>query len=146
MTPENIGQQFKDHVLLHRGIPCVGPECVAAGGLGIHWSKDEGIADRFADWNEDADDEHSPDEDHGVVVSALVHKDNIIKPNSPEWNALNERGNQIFGEDHFEQERTVRPGSKVHVVAITHADGRNRPAGASAVTQTKPTRPIETTA
>lgn len=123
MHPDNLGPQFKDHILLHRGIRHVGPE-VAKGELGIHWSHDIDVARHFANPDEFHGVSMEPEDNQGVVVSALVHKDHIIKPNTDEWwdaqgwgNSMN---NTIYEPDHWEEEATVRPGSPVHITALQH--------------------------
>lgn len=124
-SAENFGPQFKDHVLVHRGIRHVGPN-VASGELGVHWSYDPVVAERFADYSDHytSDPQYYKD-NQGVVVSALVHKNDIIEPDSDEWHEAQHWGsamnNEIYGPEHSEQEATVRPGSPVHIVALKHA-------------------------
>ena len=125
MHPDNVGQQFKDHVLVHRGIPQVGPEAVKSD-LGIHWSHNIEVAKKFATpsaYEQDYEDNGS----QGVVVSALVHKKHIIEPHSPEWHDAQNLGsalnNEIYEPEHWEEEATVRPNSPVNVVAVQHTFG-----------------------
>jgi hypothetical protein len=123
-SPEAFGPQFKDHILLHRGIRHVHPGVVSSGGMGVHWSHDKDVAHRFADYWDDYSEGHSED-NQGVVISGLVHKDDIIEPHSDEWHDAQQWGsainNEIYEPEHSEQEATVRPGAKVHVVALEHS-------------------------
>jgi hypothetical protein len=119
MHPDNIGQQFKDHVLVHRGIRDVDPS-VARSALGVHWTHSIDVAKHFGYLDTFSTDGKA----QSVVVSALVHKDHIIEPESPEWHEAQNWGssinNVIHNPDHWEQEATVRPGSPVHITAIQH--------------------------
>ena len=122
MHPDNVGKQFKDHVLVHRGIRHVGPSA-AKSDIGIHWSHDIDVARHFAN-PDNFSVSNDPEDNQGVVISALVHKDHIIKPHTVEWhdaqNWGNAMNNLIHEPDHWEEEATVRPGSPVHITAMQH--------------------------
>jgi hypothetical protein len=118
---ENFGPQFADHILVHRGIQHVNPSVVNSHGIGIHWSHDKDIAHRFATDDNMGYEEH-PEDNQAVVLSALVHKKDVIEPYSDEWHEMSESGmdSEIYDPEHSEQEATVRPGSPVHVVGVHH--------------------------
>ena len=113
-------------VRLFRGIHQVVPEQLEQNprDIGPHWSRSPEVAYNFATYR---DSEGTPLHDwedelsSGTIVEALVHKRNIIDPQSEEgqdWAS----GEAVFGHGHPEQERTVRPGSPVHIQAFHHYD------------------------
>jgi hypothetical protein len=60
----------------------------------------------------------------GTVVEALVHPRHIIDPDSDEGQDW-QHGEAVFGPEHSEQERTVRPGATIHVQSLHHFDDDN---------------------
>lgn len=127
--PKPTGQQW---VRLYRGLHMTDPEHVEAHPkvIGSHWSSNSDIAYNFAtnrdiegyphyDWGDE-----DPIPMKGTVVEALVHPRHIIDPESDEgqdWQMHSE----VFGPDHSEQERTVRPGAPVHVQKLHYFDDDN---------------------
>jgi hypothetical protein len=60
----------------------------------------------------------------GTVVEALVHPRHIIDPDSDEGQDW-QHGEAVFGPEHSEQERTIRPGATIHVQSLHHFDDDN---------------------
>ena len=90
--------------------------------MGIHWTANSNSAFNFAtdrdpdgwaqeSWGDDDEDEGEP---LGVVLGAKVHPRHIIEEGTPEHESY-AMGEAIFGEDHPEQETTVRGSARVHV-------------------------------
>lgn len=122
--PKPTGPQF---VTLYRGLVNVTPGEVKAAQVGPHWSRSPEVAYNFA---MDRDVEGFSHEDEGIrdegtrfgtVVEAKIHRRHIIDPNSEEGRGWAE-GDAVFGQDHPEQERTVRPNAPVHVLKMHHFD------------------------
>lgn len=125
---DHIGQQF---VRLYRGLHSTSPEHLEKHptGIGPHWSKSPEVAYNFATYRDFSGTPHWNAEDDaipmaGTVVEALVHKRHIIDPDSDEGQDW-QHGEAVFGPEHSEQERTVRPGSPVHVQRMHYFDDDN---------------------
>lgn len=127
--PRPTGQQW---VRLYRGLAQTTPEQINRKEIGNHWSVSPDVAYNFAT-NRDAEgwahDEYFDDmEDYspsGTIVEALVHRRHIIDPNSEEgddWASMH----SVFGPEHSEQERTVRPDATIHIQKLHYVDeGKN---------------------
>lgn len=105
---DNIGNQF---IEVFRGFAGVSPDQLDAGRLGRHWSTNRAVAESFAN------DAVGPDEP-STVVSALVRAKHVIPHDTEEWDTEAGRYGADYGD--VEGERTLRPGSRVHVTGITH--------------------------
>jgi hypothetical protein len=117
-SPENFGPQFKDHIAVWRGLDLTHPDELHPKELGIHWSTDQRIAERFA-----ADEDYANEqgvEPSGVLLHGYVHKDNVVKPYTDEWDELAGRHDILPPEESHEEEATVRAGSPVHVYKVEH--------------------------
>lgn len=128
--PKPTGPQW---VRLYRGLHATDPEHIEKNpkGIGPHWSTSSDVAYNFATYRDISGIPHwdmAYDEDpiplEGTVVEALVHRRHIIDPESDEGQDW-QLGEDVFGPDHSEQERTVRPGAPVHVQALHHFDDDN---------------------
>lgn len=90
--------------------------------LGSHWTTDPNIAYNYATGRDVEG--NPPEEDvpmQGTVVSARVHRRHVVDPESEEgqgWQSFN----AVLGPDHVEREKTVRPGSIVHVQEMIDVD------------------------
>lgn len=105
---DNVGKQF---IEVFRGFAGVSPNQLDAGRLGRHWSTNRAVAESFAN------DAVGPDES-STVVSALVRAKHVIPHDTEEWDTEAGRYGADYGD--VEGERTIRPGSRVHVTGITH--------------------------
>lgn len=123
--PRPTGDQW---VSLYRGLASVTPSEVTPNAVGLHWTTDPEVAYNFATsrdaegWLHDDDYEDTPR--FGTVLEAKVHKRNLIDPNSKEGQDMSDLL-AIQAPEHPEQERTVRPGSRVHVLKMHHYDDDN---------------------
>lgn len=127
--PAPTGKQW---IRLYRGLHATDPEHIENNpkGIGPHWSKSPDVAYNFATYRDfSGTPHHDWDDDDpiplaGTVIEALVHRRHIIDPDSDEGQDW-QHGEAVFGPDHSEQERTVRPGATVHVQALHHFDDDN---------------------
>lgn len=121
--PRPTGSQF---VRLYRGLHRTSPEGIEnqPTDIGSHWTSQEGIAYDFATIRNFGDQQFRDDDytltGKGTIVEALVHKRNIIDPNSKEWNRT--WSGSVFEPTHPEKETTVRPGAPVHIQRFHHVD------------------------
>jgi hypothetical protein len=116
-----LGPQFQR---LYRGLYGVSSSEVGRRDLGAHWTTDPNIAYNYAtgrdvEGNPPEYDEESPMS--GTVVSALVHRRHIVDPESKEGQGWQDF-HAVLGPDHVEREKTVRPGSIVHVQEMIDVD------------------------
>ncbi len=123
--PRPNGPQW---VRLYRGLHATTPEHLQSAnlrGIGSHWSASPDVAYNFATGRDLSGTFHYQDEDDvpasGTVVEALVHPRHIIDPNSDEGQEW-QMGESVFGPEHSEQERTVRPDATVHVQSLHYFD------------------------
>jgi len=130
LAPKNLSpRQF---VTLYRGMRNYSHKTVDTNELGKHWTADKKVASTFATQNPTGRDVRE-----GVVVKARVHPDSIVKPYTEEWHNLGgmrpgseqeqlyEAGHQmnnrvILPPDSHENEKTLRPGSKVNIAGMNH--------------------------
>jgi hypothetical protein len=106
-SPENLGPQFKDHIQVYRGYSSTpSPKDIDFNNLGHHWTTNPNVAESFAIQN---DDEPEPDFPlQGTVLSGLVHKDHVMKPE--------EVPDDLGVLDHdAEAEHTIRKGAPVKI-------------------------------
>ena len=104
--PRPNGPQF---VHLYRGLADVEPDDVNYDKLGIHWTADPRVADRFTRWKGDS----------GVVIKARVEKRHLITPEHPNWKELQVK-HSIFGPNSAESEYTVSSGSPIRIKRVYH--------------------------
>ena len=125
--PKPIGPQW---VRLYRGLHATDPEHIERHptGVGPHWSASPDVAYNFATGRDFSGMPQYDETDDvpmmGTVIEALVHPRHIIDPNSDEGEEW-QMGEAVFGPDHSEQERTVRPGAPIHIQALHHFDDDN---------------------
>ena len=125
--PKPIGPQW---VRLYRGLHATDPEHIESNptGVGPHWSASSEVAYNFATGRDFSGMFHYDKTDDvpmmGTVVEALVHPRHIIDPDSDEGQDW-QHGEAVFGPEHSEQERTVRPGATIHVQSLHHFDDDN---------------------
>jgi hypothetical protein len=123
MTPENVGQQFKDHVTIYRGLHGVEDFTHdVAKNLGNHWSTDPDVARDFAsnntaiyDWHQDHEENGRP----GLIVKAQVHPKHIVDPYSKEGDWWHMETGVLPPGENEEAEHTVREGSPVRITGVT---------------------------
>lgn len=125
---DNLGQQF---IKLYRGVHADNrnPEDTSnLKNLGIHWTPHRRAARSFAS-GESLDLSHDYYKDRGIkpeglVYTALVHKDHVVKVGTDEWKELSSRHSiQSPGENTFEREKTVRRGSPLKIIGIEKVTG-----------------------
>jgi hypothetical protein len=116
-SPENLGPQFKDHILLHRGLSFATPRDVDLSNAGVHWTEDHGVAQRFAETGEQGE--------SGLIVHGAVHPEHVVKPGDKDWEEYSaRRGNQEY---EGERETSVREGSPVTILGLTSTDHEGNP-------------------
>lgn len=116
----------KQWIRLYRGLFDATPKSVDTKQLGVHWTPDVNVAYNFAtNRNAEGDSYWTEDEigdgPRGTVVEALVHRRHVIDPNSEEGHSWL-MGGDIFGPEHPEQERTIRPGGTIHIQKMHNID------------------------
>jgi hypothetical protein len=116
-SPENVGQQF---VHLYRGLHGVSDlSKVNFKFLGHHWTEDPSVAKDFATNNLSSYDLYPDiDGEPGFLISAKVHRDNIIDPHSEEGDWWHMETGVLPPSESEEAEHTVREGSPVHIVSV----------------------------
>lgn len=118
-SPENVGQQF---IHLYRGLRGVsGIKEIDLKNLGHHWSTDPDVAKDFATNNIAAYDLHPNTErngEPGIIISAKVHRDNVVDPHSEEGDWWHMETGVLPAGENYEAEHTVREGSPVHIVSV----------------------------
>ena len=90
--------------------------------LGRHWTPDKDVARSFAVSEVN---DPNPDKPHpwsGIILTAQVHPDHIVDPESEEGQAL-AKEHKIFGREHGEEEHTLREGSPITITGLSKADG-----------------------
>ena len=121
---DHLGQQFKDHVKVFRGLYETTPENLKQGNLGIHWTNRkktaENIAHGFFASDEHADQSEMPN--NSLVLEGYVHKNDVLKRRSQEHKDLAEKHEIYYSHVGREQEVTVRPGASVHLTRVHHYD------------------------
>jgi len=102
-------RQFK----VHRGISDTVGTHTGATGLGMHWSTNKPIAQRFA-----LGEPHFPS-DFGTVIHGVVNKEHTLQPDNPEYEAVASKYGILTDNPAAEREVTVRPGSPVSITGKT---------------------------
>lgn len=115
-------QEGAKHIVVYRGLEdVIKPHHIDFSNLGVHWTTDLSTADEFAvpAWTKE-----NPDlpKVSGAVVHGLVHPTHILDLNSDEAKGW---GEWRMGEDHWEQEKTVKPGSPVKILKVERVDMDN---------------------
>lgn len=108
----------KQFTEVYRGFSGVSPETLDTGRLGRHWTTNKQVAESFAN-------DTTPEDEPSTVVVAHVRNKHIIPRDTEEWS--NEAENYGALWEDAEREVTVRPGSRMHVMAIYHYPDANSP-------------------
>ncbi len=104
-------------VVLYRGLSYVTPEDLNTRYLGNHWTKDKGIAERFAQSDEG-----------GLVVHGEVSPEHIVPIDSEEWKNLGGGHGIWHPEDQpGEDETTLRNDAPVTITGYTHIGPTGKP-------------------
>jgi hypothetical protein len=108
------------------GFPPIGTVLDSSEPLGIHWTTNRTAAEFFASALDGSIFGQERHHDYGIVLEAMVHVNDIVQEETPEWGILSEsRGVMAHDENEFEAEVTVRPGATVNIVAqYTVGEGR----------------------
>lgn len=118
------GRQFSN---VYRGIQAWKEEAP----VGIHWSRNEDVANNLFGKVMDAEGEKS------TVIKAKVHDKDVIHPDSSEFSNLKDK-HSIWGPKSSEEEATVREGAPVYVTGITRNRFKNGERKSRTITYKKP--------
>ncbi|MCW2929909.1 MAG: hypothetical protein JWM19_871 [Actinomycetia bacterium] len=95
------------------------------GGVGVHWTDDEGSAFNFAQdldpegWAQDhEDDDEGGSHSLGMVLHGEVHPRHVIRPGTPEWENYQAFA-AVLDHDHPEREVPLRESAPVRVTHVT---------------------------
>jgi hypothetical protein len=111
-SPENVGQQF---IHLYRGLEDVThPNQIDANNLGSHWTPSYSTAEEFAlpTWARESKEFSNVE---GSIIHAKVDRNHIMEMGTPEMEGAED---WRMSEDHWEQEKTIRPGAPVEILKV----------------------------
>ena len=81
--------------------------------LGMHWTTNPNVAHEFAsDESNDGWDEEPAEK--GIILEAEVRPEHEIQPGTQEHEDVSD-SDAVLGPDHYEAERTIRPGAPIRV-------------------------------
>jgi hypothetical protein len=111
---------FRNQVILHRGLSFVSPNELNNKELGVHWTEDHEVAQRFAETMEEGE--------PGLIVHGAVRPEDIVSPKDDDWKEYARMRGISDKEDwEGESETTVRKGSRVQILGYTQTDKEGNP-------------------
>lgn len=111
-SPENVGQQF---VHIYRGLEDITRlKDIDTDSVGVHWTTDENTAHEMAAPEWAVNEGMKP---RGVVIHGTVKPEDVHSLDDPEMKGWE---HWRMGDDHWEQEKTLRHGTTVNIEGIDH--------------------------
>jgi hypothetical protein len=109
-------------ILLYRGLEDIThPNQIDANRLGVHWTPSYSSAEEFAipTWAKESED---LDKVQGAIIHAEIDPKHIMEMGTPEMEGAE---SWRMPESHWEQEKTLRPGSPVKILKIETLNHNN---------------------